>query len=652
MHAELHDIGKLIDWRMLGLQRTDDDGMPIEKEPHDFEKCMEWNPPIDLESSAWQAIIRKDDIGEEIGKGASIRRKHWPDSMNWLWVSLGDQLAAGWGRALRENLLQGSPRYGHHCLWTGSQQGDHRLKSLDDLDEMISFLNQSPSWEEAEYKYGNLWYKRAECARPGLNVTTLHSHSVVAGKIANVLSSQLSKEISQVSTWPDATRRLNQLTICIAILRVGFYQRPFRVAEWNIFSQRSEALKSVHQRFARNVLGRINNEMICVFASNEECEALAQLIIDKGFWVEIRSKNANVSDMLSHGLMGVLNETWRRFYPLVPPASVRLPICEVCQMSHADKRWPADHLLSLSTNMLDESKRLLRSVPWVDLAIEDFPESDRQLLANWLVDSGEEMLCSRCFQLRRSAQRLTRLPGWRGSPVAWIRPSLNLDRLANALKHLHTEYVKETSPGLDVNVLDKLEVKYPLLVDFFDDYRKALASFNDVLTDAFTEESIEEVNNDLWCVRLVDRNQALGILRCYQEWVNRFFPKLLELSADIPSPLRIAISISPHNYPFFLHLRHLESAEGDVSVQLISSGTSNVPLPYLSDVLRALDDSKRRAIHRLRDIAQTSQALAQLVLRNKSQRHAHTYSQLQELCHHQVDFQSLLILSNLTKEGD
>jgi len=651
MKAEFHDIGKLINWAAVGLQQVDEDNRP-EKEPHDFEKCLGWEPPIDFNSSVWQVIYRKDDIEtKNDGKGLELRKKHWPDSLVWLWTSLGDQLAAGWGRGAPEDKFTGEPVYGRHCLWTGKQDDDPRLKTQEKLDEMIRFLNGSPSWEEAERKYGTLWFERAETARPGLNVTTLHAHSTVAGKISQVLSKIPNTGISPDATWKQAQKRFNQIKLSVVHVSVGFFQRPFRVSEWNIFRQRSSVMQDVRREFSENVIGHVGNQLICIFSSTPESKALASKIANEGFCIDWKIREANVSDLLKHGLLGVLKDVWDRYYLSAPPGCLSPPICEVCQMAHADKRWPADHLADRS-DLQEKSKRLLRDIPWRELAIEDFPPMDHALLAGWFEERGEEELCSQCFEMRRSAQGLHKLPNWQDSSVAWIRISLNLDRLTKALEHLHKVYVKECVPGIADEVIDQLEVKYPLLVDFFDDYRRFLNSFNTALLGGFQEESVEHVDEDLWCIRLEHRSQALDILKAFRSQMSECFPKLMNLPLDVACPVRLALSISPYKHPFFSHLRHLQAEQADISVQLVNSGIANIPLPFLQETLSALDHGKRRALHRLRGIAQTSQKLAEIALQDRLDKDRSAFEKLNRLLPQKVSFQSLLTLTNLVEKEE
>jgi hypothetical protein len=516
---------------------------------------------------------------------------------------------------------------------------------------MISFMNASPTWADVREKYGDRWRQRAETSRPGLNVTTLFAHSVVAGKVAALLSGIQQKVVTGDATWEEAKGSFDKIRLAVAHYSIGFYQRPFRVGEWNIFAQRHELLEKVCAHFERNVIGRAGNQVVAVFTSKDDAKTFGSKISSKGFRVDLRLKEAPVSELRSHGLMDViLKRKSECFYEKEPPERIDIPICEVCQMAQADHRWPADHL-ALMLDLQDQSRRLLRETRWRDLAADDFPAEDRPALAGWLAERGEEDLCPQCFDLRHSAPRLRKLSEWQGYSVAWVRVALDLDRLGSALGCLQKSYVKQCLPDINQKTVDEVKVRFPLLVDFIEDYRAALTSYGCTLVERFGDDGVETVDDDLWCVRLEHRSDALQILGDFSALMEKSFRKLSVLPIGTPSPIRLAVSVSPYKHPFFVHLRHLEGATADISVQLVGSGTANVALPFLAETLAAVERNKRRALHCLRGIAQTSRALAEVALRDRQDRDQADFAHLARLLPDKVDFQSLLTLTNLKEDS-
>jgi len=100
--AEFHDIGKIVNWHALGLQRRRDNGK-LKEEPHDFEKCIDPEWGVDFTVPLWRAIFRKDDkVDDHNVKINEIRRQHFPDSRDWFIVSLADGACGQYAAPSRE----------------------------------------------------------------------------------------------------------------------------------------------------------------------------------------------------------------------------------------------------------------------------------------------------------------------------------------------------------------------------------------------------------------------------------------------------------------------------------------------------------------------------------------------------------------------
>ena len=668
--GELHDIGKLINWAAAGLHVGGDAGNG-EREPHDFEKCTEpeaWG--VDRAAAPWKAIWRKDKEFRE------LRLAEWPDSLTWAWVSLADELAAGWGRALSEaesRQLRSDRRDGVFCLWAERQEGDPRLASLDDLREMIAFLNTSPTWEEARKKYGDLWRRRAENARPGFNVTSLLSHSQATGQLARILAALPSHPLRADMTWEQVEHAVQGIRLTVAHYRVEIYQRPFRVSEWNIFAQRREALDDAVGQFADNILSRVGNECIGVFHDEAESNQFARVLAARGFGLARRQSTQirTVQDLLSVGLLGALGKTeWANVYLDPLPERIDVPLCEACQMTRAHYLWPRDRVKRIS-GLSDWTREVLEEIDWRDLELDDFSPEDRPAIERWLAERAVEDLCDRCFELRLNAHKLDKLAHWNEGSVAWLYLHVDIEQAAATLTLLHRDYLRRLHPDIGQSLLDKVEARYPLLADFLDAFERFLDEFHARLAVLFRPDDVETVDRRLLCLRLERRSQALALLGLFLDLMRERFPALAERPGDLPCPIRAAMSISSIKHPFYSHWRFLEGARtdahgraptdtdtgrfldrtrADVAVQLVGSGAAAVSIPDLGDVLAALDHGKRGALHRLREIARTSQSLAEVVLRDKEDRDREAFDKLRTLLPDRIDFESLLTLTNLAED--
>jgi hypothetical protein len=267
--AEFHDIGKIVNWFALGLQGRGDDGQ-LEREPHDFEKCMgpEWG--IDFSAPVWEAIFRKSDPKEPAI--SELRLEHFPGSRDWFIVSIADELAAGMGR-LREEQFLGDPNYSYYCLWTGKARGDLRLAESHQLNELICHLNTNPSWEDTCRKYAQILRSRVETAHPGLNVSTLHAHALLTGKLARLLQ-PLASAVTPTMYFKDAEKASGAQKLVPVLLEIEFPQQPFRTRDLAIFQARGNAIASAAEHFKDNLLIRYGNHLLALFLSAADANGL------------------------------------------------------------------------------------------------------------------------------------------------------------------------------------------------------------------------------------------------------------------------------------------------------------------------------------------------------------------------------------------
>lgn len=632
--AEFHDIGKIVDWKAIGLQVCDPEGKPIEKEPHDFEKCTgpEW--AVNFSSPVWESVFRKD---------SQIVHTNYSHSLGWFLASLADELAAGLGR-IRDETVTGSSQYCYYCLWTGEVKPDVRLKEPDKLKDLIAHLNENPSWGEAIQCYSQVLHSRAETARPGLNVTTLYSHSVLAGKLFRILYPLAAMPSQDFPSYSDGLKTFRSEKLTTVFIRVLFPQRPFRTRDLSVFQQRRDAMSETLSRYEDNVLVCYGENMLALFFSREEADTFIRDILDRGYLGLIRTGEKNLEEMRSIGIDRALGKEERVSGNL--PDEIQPPLCEGCQMRHGEHRWPSD-LLVEREDLSQQTKEYLRGTSWQALRSEELPECDRAKLTEWLEEWTEENLCSRCFDLRCQAEPLRKLAAWQTGTVAWARVALNLDSLVETLRRLHADYIRASARQIGPGLLDNLAVRFPVLADFVEDYRRFLGRWSAFVVEAFGHDMVEQVDDDLLCIRLNERREALRLLEIYREVMVDWFVKMFDLNV---APVRLGLSISAVKHPFFVHWRYLENPKVAVGIQVIGGGTAEIPLNRLGDILQAVGRGERGAFHRLRQIAQTSKSLADLVLSDRQDRDGQTFGELKRILPLGVDFESLVTLANLAEQ--
>lgn len=642
--AELHDIGKIINWKAIGLQQCDKTGK-LESEPHDFENCIgsEWG--INFAKASWQGIFRKDE---------RLRQHHWSSSFDWALVSLADWLAAGFGRSLPETKLEGESCYAKYCLWTGNFSSDLRLNQKHDLHDLINFVN-AKTWQEIEQKYKSILYNRAETARPGLNISSLHAHSIIAGKFFRILKKlQLPQQLLQTSNPKDIKKAFSPIKLTALHMQVKFSQRPFRTRDLNIFEEKRKLLEKLSQLYADNILACFGNEIIALFSSQEDVNQLIQEVWEDGFQAYFKMTQNPISKFLDCGIQEILGneERWEYNYTPLPPQEIQPPLCEGCQMAYGEKRWPAEFLMERD-DLTPETKETLQQISWKNLRIEDIASADRFKLTEWLEEWAEEELCPRCFAIRKTAGSLTRLASWQSGIAAWVYITIDFNILIDTLKLLHQNYIKSMPQfipdfKIDSNLnLNDLPVRYPLLLDFIESYQLFINELFGEIQNTFGNDDTERIDNELICLRFDTSDKVINLLTVYQKLTERYFPKFVKPDFQINCPIRLGISISSVKHPFFAHWRFLEHPKEEISIQLVGSGIANIKINQLGGILNTLDQSNRHTLHRLHEIAQTSKVLANLVLKDKYDRDSKKFEKLREILPLGLDFESLLILVNL-----
>jgi hypothetical protein len=632
--AEFHDIGKIIDWRAIGLQARGLDGQPTEKEPHDFEKCTDPEWGVDFSAEVWESIFRKDP---------GIVAAHYPRSANWVFASIADELAAGLGR-LREELISGPPSYGRHKLWTGKTEADQRLRNTTELRQLIAFLNRDPKWPEAVRSYGGLFHSRAETARPGLNVTSLHAHSILAGKLSRVVQRAAAVPDQTFPSYAEALHSLGRSKLTTLFLTLRFPQRPFRTRDLVVFGSLRKAIDQFVMQYDDNVLLRFGESILGLFSSHADADALVRAAVAQGFLAAVRVGERTLEEMRSIGIDECLGRETKVFFPELPD-QIEPPLCEGCQLAHGDHRWPAE-MLATRGDLTSVVRDGLRTRPWGDLRVEQFPECDHHKLVEWLELWGEETLCSRCFNLRTAGEPHRKLATWDTGTVVWVRMALDLDALDVALRALHRAHIQTSAATVSPALLEKLPVRLPLLVDFVDDYLVFLRRWRDRVCVAYGEAAVEDVTEELLCVKLSAQRDVLHLLEIHDQLMTEWFRKLLDQD---PAPIRIGLSVSPAKHPFFAHWAWLAAPEDGISIQVVGGGTATIPLTQLAAVLRTIGSGERRALHRLRQIARTSKTLAQMVLSDRADRDSRSFAQLKRITTLGMDFESLVTLTNLAE---
>lgn len=649
--AAFHDIGKIVNWYAVGLRAEG------ESDPHEFEKCInkeldtsEWG--IDVSATPWQSILTWSNKWPQ----------QYPGSLHRWHVKTADFLASGYSRSLTEQdrrKLKGAPRYGVYKLWTGEQTQDLRLNTKEQLEELIRFLNTSPTWEETVERYRDQLCARPEEARPGFNITSLETHSAIVQRLARILAKAEWRGVDPSSGVKMGTVKSLQYPPPLILCRfqLDLKQRPFRARDLGVFAYMEKEFKNVAASFSDNILTMFAFECIAAFESEESKMAFVRELEEAGFVVTAQSVNKTVAEYLgsNRGLMEVLDAPAQHVYEKEPPSRIELPICEGCQMAQATKHWPRDYMAQMP-GWSSDTKRILSSTPWRSINLDQIPQVDRDNLASWLEEWGEEDLCDQCFRIRHSTHPIELLKIWEGD-VVYVRTSLDIQNLASSssnntskgkkscLQYLHEQYLRSIHGEIDEELISQLPVVFPVVADFVRDYKDFIEETWHTLKDAYDRRA-EKLSTELICVGIEKRSEVFDILDRLVDLFHRAFPKIIEFHKECVNPIGISLSISKKKHPFFDHWRFLQAPHSGASIQVVGSGVAQFEIADYPRIAGAIRGAKRSQLHRLAAAAGVSRALGELVLRERD-RSGVMLAELGRLMPSCLDFESARILANL-----
>ncbi|MBC7265282.1 MAG: hypothetical protein H5T64_13145 [Chloroflexi bacterium] len=226
---ELHDIGKLSD--ML----------------HNFEKFPFEKYGFSPDTPTWRGILEHH---------CSRNFELFPTSPDTLMLCMADDLASAISR-VRQPEVEGGPEWQVRKLWRGPSQ--KKFQFLDPM-EIVQFLRGNPSADEYFGRYAVAIDERAEAAYPGMNITTLRTHSELTGKMYRLLKAGFQvneKEVqgkSREEVGSLIKAKAGQWKLGVSRCRFHFPARPFRTADLGVFVQLEETFRLLKSKFDDHIL--------------------------------------------------------------------------------------------------------------------------------------------------------------------------------------------------------------------------------------------------------------------------------------------------------------------------------------------------------------------------------------------------------------
>ncbi len=618
---ELHDIGKLC---FINKALAGELGLE-EGSPHSKSMTMKSLPAKlgvrEPATDTWRGIIEHNPE-----RGAPS-----PQDLDIVLLIAADHAGSGLSRMAKASEEKPVHRTVHK-LWNPADQRELTLLgSKDELRSLIQWLSTDPDRESFFQRYGDLLSKRPEELRPPLNATSLHSHLTIVGKIYRFLTARQAFYAGAQAKTPESVEHRE---VDLVRAQIDFPQQIVRTRDMALFALMSQRV----QQLATDdrVLVATFHQLLAILSPEETVESLLGPLAEAGYrvsWQKARVRLGSLASVpselrrekvskLRQELAGLAKRPdvpstayWRAYEGrwktiddayaqgiLVAPLDNHFGrICDLCQMEPASRVWPEE----------PDARG-----PW-------------------------ENIGERCYRLRKeAAPRLYKLDRWTEEPsarVAWVYVGLDLYRLVGFLKPLYQEYARAT--GSPPELIAQIDVRPPLLAEFQKDYRQFLADFAAAAEEWIGADNLEraggetgEAANTLFCLRLESAGQIATLLRLYLDGVKSYFPLSLEgataLKPATAQPFRLAVSVSGVKFPFSEHWRTMQEETADVLINVIGRGQVRAPLPSLPILIAAGEPSRRTALHNLAEVAKVSEALAQVYVQNRDEKHYQEYQSL------------------------
>jgi hypothetical protein len=650
---EMHDIGKLVADEILGQGSYN----------HTF-KYFKFDNFKEPSTKTWEGIKYHHD---DASKNADL-----------LLLTMADHLSCGVSRALEDSLSRAIRKKAIrteikvaevYSLWRDKSKGIYKfIKDKEEIKELLNFVYSDPDTENYFKKYEDRLIQRPEEMLPGLNITTLLTHSQLTGKLYRFLKNGtevISYEKPDIkvkfsgkaaNSWKDAENRWQVRLLKCTVEPVGYH---FRVHDLNVFKNLSETMNKITR--SDNVLFHTSDEFLAIFEEKGDdiFNKLIKPFLDSNFQVKVQELITNfgnacptpkaIKDRSKDTDKKVRFLEYLKYKPDIPE-EIPVPICEVCQMAHALKQWPKDMLIE-KKRLCDNCKGIIRNNPW-PVDAEMICQNCQTELGEWLEQKTTEDLCGSCFRIRGEAAYLHKLDKWTyelGIKVLWTKVNLDIEKLRETLKSLYLEHLKSKIPENFLRQIneEEYEVRFSLLSDFQKDFEDFLRKLHVMVCEKFKEKNVEQALSDLFCIKIENLHQIISLLDIYNSLFNKFFKKFKEIKE---SPITISLICSSVKYPFFELWPVLHNPKTDAYVYLIGKGEMKASVKNLDWILSVAKFGKKTALHKLAEIAKVSEKLAEAMLYDKRDRDYKTYSMLQYERPMGLGFEDILTLAKIQSD--
>lgn len=654
--SELHDIGKLVDTQALKATGIKFNGGQTFQN-FDFSQLDITKPS----SSSWFS-----QYSNEIKSLTSTKmpQLYLPDV---LLTSLADEISSTISRNRRGSKdfeqRKGKSEFtakGLHVLWNPSFYENEEKKGRqwaafrtpEELKQMFKFINECTNPTEFFEKFNENLRLTAEDKAVPFNIIDLFTHLELTGKIYRTLRNHSKVVTENSKTYLeyngkrasekqeasggrlDEPKQRGKWIFRLLFCHVKFPQTLCRLQDLNVFKMRTEQIRAFSESDkTRDYVLFFTDDYMCLFIpKNDElsiCELL-QPFTDKGLIIDYTEMEAELSLLTSS-----YEKAYSEFHAL-PQTNRYLKIFE--------KQLNAQLQPQIGPNICDSCQ------------IREGKERIKEQV--------RECLCDTCYEIRDMGKPAGEYAKWEGK-AAWLKITLDQDRLRKMLLELFEEYVDNSPLMNNVISADKTELKNsfrPLAVqmDFVKDYKTLLNDFKEKIytikdeteNPTFTRDAFLypiDGYNEFGIFKATTGKSLLAVINTFTDCLEHIFPKCLTRNNF---PIRLAISIAPVKYPYQEHWRFLSEPKRTIDIQSPSERLTLNTQQYrgLNEKIGKANVALSHFLHRLIRIKATTKSDKMVMLEVYERNNRNKFSAILELLEEGLTPEQILAFYNLVQE--
>lgn len=598
---EMHDIGKLVDWRII--KKTISEELKIDdlKQVHSHSFVL-WNTTADQKVDYLKDVFGVDEPESDTWKVINYHHvDNLPEKLeeplkkdvDVFLIRLADGMASAISRAMTkqekkeiEELVKGYEKRSVYKLWHPEKIQDLNIISIGGFPEVVNFIHGNPTGDEFledDKKYKQLLLARPEEFMRSIDITSLYTHSKLVGKFYRFFEGRIRAEApdrisfgGNIANSPENAE--SQWKVKLIKCSVKLTQNPVRGSDLNVFEKLKEIMCEVSE--IDNVLFNSSTEFLAILPLYEDVESIIKPFLDGGFYLEVEEAHTKVGNIYptpksikereykdlqerikkinsnnnmplerKEELKREKEDEFQRKFPVKIIYSklnpmIDIPICEVCQMAKGDKEWPKDYVLG---KLCADCKERVIEDEWpfnADKLCKTCLKHIRMLFEEFLTEN----LCENCFETRSMGHRLPKIMRWSYSEdnpkVAWVKISIDIDKLVEVLKILYLQYLE------DLKIPDPekyTDMRLSVFSEFQWDYNKFLSN---IIGNGFKEALISGLNCDNKFIKGFGDKDVQAIL-------DDFFCIKIDKTSDVNKILKIYNNLFTKEY--FPKFKDLES---------------------------------------------------------------------------------------------